>query len=211
MIELDGECPFLWRLSAESSEGFCAVSMVVPYQEEDLRKDLTIETSVVSLSSDSTRSAQEEVLEWNQDDINLFLKMVNYQRQLNSLPFSDTVRIDLTDPAIIEIIHVVAAAGFGTAYTSHGVLLDHPRPIPPHHSQVGALAAIHTVSGFKSCVVVAMEEEDVVCVLLEDVSLGCTGELARLHRHDLLLVNRADLLHPAFGDATIGSVSHILH
>lgn len=211
MIEIDGECPFLWRLSAESSEGFCAVSMVVPYQDDDLRKDLTIETSVVSLSSDSTRSAQEEVLEWNQDDINLFLKMVNYQRQQNLLPVSDTVRIDLADPSIIEIIHVVAAAGFGTAYTSHGVLLDFPPRVPSHLCQVGAMAALNTVGGYKSCVVVAMEEEDVVCVLLEDVQLGVAYDLARLHRHDLLLVNRDDLLHPEFGDAAIGSAPHTIH
>ena len=211
MIELDGECPFLWRLSAESSEGFCAVSMVVPYQDDDLRKDLTIETSVVSLSSDSSRSAHEEVLEWNQDDINLFLKMVNYQRQLHRQPVSDTVRIDLTDPSIIEIIHVVAAAGFGTAYTSHGVLLDFPRQIPAHPCQIGAMASLNTVGGYKSCAVVAMEDEDVVCVLLEDVQLGVAYDLARLHRHDLLLVNREDLLHPEFGDAAIGTAPRILH
>ncbi|MEX2130795.1 MAG: hypothetical protein WD772_04865 [Pseudohongiellaceae bacterium] len=211
MIELDGECPFLWRLSAESSEGFCAVSMVVPYQDDDLRKDLTIETTVVSLSSDSSRSAQEEMLEWNQDDINLFLKMVNYQRQLNALPVSDTVRIDLSDPSIIEIIHVVAAAGFGTAYTSHGVLLDYPRRIPSHPCPVGAMAALNTVSGYRSCVVVAMEEEEVVCVLLEDIQLGIAYDLERLHRHDLLLVNRDDLLHPEFGEAIIGSPPRVTH
>ena len=31
---------------------------------------------------------------------------------------SGTLKIDLADPEVIEIIHIVAAAGFGTAYTS---------------------------------------------------------------------------------------------
>ena len=35
---------------------------------------------------------------------------------------SGTLKIDLTDPEVIEIIHIVAAAGFGTAYTSKGLL-----------------------------------------------------------------------------------------
>ena len=211
MIELDGDFPFLWRLSAESSEGFCVVSMVVPYQDENLRKDLTIETSVLSLSSDSSRSEHEEVLEWNQDDIDLFLKMVNYQRQLNNLPISDTVRIDLADPSIIEIIHVVAAAGFGTAYTASGILLEHHDRFPPHHFQVGALAALNTVAGFKSCVVVAMEDDDVVCVMLDEVELDTDHAYEHLHRHDLLLVKRSDILHPDFASVDTGVRNRVVH
>ncbi|HBX99025.1 MAG TPA: hypothetical protein DEG93_01590, partial [Gammaproteobacteria bacterium] len=75
MIELRGDIPFLWRLSAETSEGYCSVSMVVPCPPETEIKDLTIETSVLSLSSDNSSSAKEETLEWNQDDISLFLRL----------------------------------------------------------------------------------------------------------------------------------------
>ncbi len=42
MVELTGDIPFLWRLSPESSEGLCAVSMVVPYETDDDRRDLAI-------------------------------------------------------------------------------------------------------------------------------------------------------------------------
>lgn len=211
MIELDGDFPFLWRLSPESSEGFCAVSMVVPYQDDDQRKDLTIETPVVSLSSDSTRSEQEEMLEWNQDDIDLFMRMINYQRRLRNLPISDTVRIDLTDPSIIEIIHVVAAAGFGTAYTAAGVLQEPQGRFPPHHFQVGSLAALNTVVGFKPCVVVAVEDDDVVCVLLDDVDCSLEDEFEQLRRHDLLLVKRADVLHPDFASLDTGVRDRTIH
>ena len=134
MIELSGDIPFLWRLSAESSEGYCSVSMVVPCPPDTEINDLTIETSVLSLSSDSSRSEQEETLEWNQEDISLFLKLVNQKQLSRNQPMFDTVRIDLTDPDIIDIIHVVAAAGFGVAFTSYGLLKqsegDHRLPVP---------------------------------------------------------------------------------
>ena len=101
MVELSGNIPFLWRLGAESSEGLCAVSMVVPYDSENNRKDLTIETSVLSLSSDNPRTQDEEVLEWNQDDINLFLKLVSQQQQEQKLSPTDSLRVYLTDPSTI--------------------------------------------------------------------------------------------------------------
>lgn len=200
MIELTGDIPFLWRLSPESKDGLCAVSMVVPYQVDDDKKDLTIETSVVSLSSDSTRSEQDEMLEWNQEDINLFLRLINQTHYIRNLPVSDTVRIDLTDPSIIEIIHVVAAAGFGMAFTSSGALRRSSGVYPSHACEVGSFAALNTVSGFIRCVVVDVEEDDVVCVLLDDIDIQTGNEYERLSRHDLLMVKREDILHPEFAD-----------
>lgn len=211
MIELDGDFPFLWCLSAESSEGFCAVSMVVPYQEDNDHKNLTIETSILSLSSDSSRSDREEMLEWNEEDIALFLKMVNFRRQCENLPIAETIRVDLTDPAIVDIINVVAAAGFGTAYMASGVLKKKPQNIPSFHCQIGGFAALNTVGGFKSCAVVDVDEDDVVCVLLDDVDLGYQEGFDHLSRHDLLLVNRSDLLHPGFATEQLSDGSHVIH
>ena len=66
MFELSSEVSFLWRLSAERSDGYCSVSMIVPWPPDTKVRDLTIESDVQSLSSDSTRSVSEETLEWNQ-------------------------------------------------------------------------------------------------------------------------------------------------
>lgn len=200
MIELTAEIPFLWRLGAESSEGYCSVSMVVPCPPETEIKDLTIETSVVSLSSDSTRSEKEETLEWNQEDISLFLKLVNQKQLSNKQSISDTVRIDLTDPEIIEIIHIVAAAGFGVAFTSYGLLNQSDAQYPVHACEVGVMASLNTLIGFKPCVVVDIEDDDVVCVLLDDIEVAATDEYDRLNCHDLLLVKRSDMLHPEFAE-----------
>ena len=113
MFELSSEVPFLWRLSAERSDGYCSVSMIVPCPPDTKVRDLTIETDVQSLSSDSTRSVSEETLEWNQEDIDLFLRLINRRQLEVNQPFAETVRVDLTDPEVVEIINVVAAAGFG--------------------------------------------------------------------------------------------------
>lgn len=217
MIELNAEIPFLWRLSAESAEGYCSVSMVVPCPPETDINDLTIETSVLSLSSDSSRSETEETLEWNQDDISLFLKLIN-QRQLSdsqglgdSPGLSDTVRVDLTDPDIIDIIHVVAAAGFGVAFTSCGLLNEADGSLPVHSFDVGSFASLNTISGFKSCVVVEVEDDDVVCVLLDDFETPPSDEAEQLTRHDLLLVKRIDILHPEFAESRVRPSSARLH
>jgi hypothetical protein len=211
MIELTAEIPFLWRLSAESSEGYCSVSLVVPCPPETQVSDLTIETSVVSLSSDSTRSEKEETLEWNQEDISLFLKLVNQKQLSKKQPMSDTVRIDLADPDIIDIIHIVAAAGFGVAFTSYGLLNKAEAYYPVHSCEIGALASLNTVIGFKPCIVVDIEDDDVVCVLLDDIDVHSTDEYDSLSRHDLLLVKRGDMLHPEFAENKVKPDSTVLH
>jgi hypothetical protein len=211
MIELTGEIPFLWRLSAESSDGYCSVSMVVPCPPETEITDLTIETSVVSLSSDSTRSEKEETLEWNQEDISLFLKLVNHKQLRNDLQISDTVRVDLTDPDIIDIIHIVAAAGFGVAFTSDGLLKLADGSYPVHNFEVGSVASLNTVAGFKQCVVVDIEDDDVVCVLLDDIDVQAIDDYDRLSKHDLLLAKRVDILHPEFAESQVKPSSATLH
>jgi len=211
MIEFNSEIPFLWRLSAESSEGYCSVSMVVPCPPETEVKDLTIETSVLSLSSDSTRSETEETLEWNQEDIELFIKLVNQRQIQSNQPLEETVRVDLTDPGIIDIINVVAAAGFGVAFTSYGLLKDADGSFPIHSFDVGSLASLNTVSGFKPCIVVDVEDDDVVCVLLEDIDVKALADYEHLGRHDLLLVKRLDILHPEYAERQARPDSSTLH
>ena len=211
MIELSSEVPFLWRLSPESNEGYCSVSMVVPCPPETEIKDLTIETSVVSLSSDSSRSETEETLEWNQEDIDLFLRLVNQRRLLKNLPLSETVRVDLTDPDIIDIIHIVAAAGFGVAFTSCGLIKEADGSFPIHTFEVGSFASLNTLSGFIPCVVVDVEDDDVVCVLLDDIDVRAIEEYECLSRHDLLLVKRLDVLHPEFSENLSMPSSAVLH
>lgn len=211
MFEVSSEVPFLWRLSPESSDGYCSVSMVVPCPPETQVHDLTIETNVQSLSSDSTRSETEETLEWNQEDIELFLKLVNRHQLRINQPLPETLRVDLTDPEIIDIINLVAAAGFGVAFASDGLIQRADGSFPVHQFDVGSLASINTVSGFKPCIVVDLENDDVVCVLLEDIEVQSGLEHDHLSRHDLLLVKRIDILHPEFAECHLRPEDRLLH
>ena len=58
MIEISNEIPFLWRLSPESSDGYCSVALVVPHTSESDIQDLTIETGILSLSSGNSRQSE---------------------------------------------------------------------------------------------------------------------------------------------------------
>ena len=201
MIKVSSEIPFLWRLSPESGDGYCSVALVVSSTSSDEEfKDLTIETDILSLSSGDSCSTNEEVLEWNQEDISLFMALISRNEVHDLQGQSGTLKIDLTDPEVIEIIHIVAAAGFGTAYTSKGLLEENSGFTLLGNCEIGAIASLHTVSGFVCCVVVDLEDEDVICVLLNDIFTSKPGYFEQVHRHDLLLVNRGDLLKPEFAD-----------
>ena len=211
MFELSSEVPFLWRLSAERSDGYCSVSMIVPCPPDTKVRDLTIETDVQSLSSDRTRSVSEETLEWNQEDIDLFLRLINRRQLEANQPLAETVRVDLTDPEVVEIINVVAAAGFGVAFTSYGLLQHVSGSFPVYQFDVGSLASINTVDGFKSCIIADVDDDDVVCVLLEDVEVRSGIEHHNLCRHDLLLVKQSDILHPDFAERRFRPAGRLLH
>ena len=187
------------------------MALVVPYTLDTDARDLTIETGILSLSSGESGSETEEVLEWNQEDIALFLALINQSQVHEMQGHAETLKVDLTDPEVIEIIHIVAAAGFGTAYTSKGLLRETPGLIHLNKCEIGAIATLNTISGFVSCVVVDLEDDDVVCVLLNDISERQQGLIEEVSRHDLLLVNRVDLLNPEFADDYIRPLGGVLH
>ena len=211
MIKISSEIPFLWRLSPESRDGYCSVALLVPYTSDADVRDLTIETGILSLSSGDSGSKTEEVLEWNQEDIALFLTLINKRQVYDGQGHPETLKVDLNDPEVIEIIHIVAAAGFGTAFTSKGLLREPSGLAHLNNCEIGSIATLNTVGGFVSCVVVDLEDEDVVCVLLNDISDKQQGLIEEVHRHDLLLVNRVDLLNPEFADDFKRPLGGVLH
>ena len=212
MFEITGQVPFLWRLSAVSGDGYCSISMVVPCPPEARIEDFTIETNVVSLSCDGEHPRKEETVEWNKEDIDLFLRLINQRRLEVNQPLEETVRVDLSDPEIIDIIDVVAAAGFGMTFPSSGLLKQPDDSYPVHDFDVGSAAALNTVNGFKSCIVVDIQKDDVVCVLLEELNfISSLNEPEQLARHDLLLVRPRDILHPDFAEPKTRPETSVLH
>lgn len=207
MIEFNDDIPFLWRLSSHDSEGFCVVSMVVPFSDGDESLEHTIETDVMSFASDIC-SYEEEELEWNEDDLNLFLKLISSQPGGRAVTPGETIRVDLADPTTIEIIHIVAAAGFGMALPSDDIL-DYPEvTLLSCDFEIGSTVSISTVEGYKRCVVVDLEDDDVVCVILDKVAVQATGQYEDINPYDLLLLKRSHILHPEY---TSQAPTGILH
>ena len=206
MIEFNDDIPFLWRLSSHDSEGFCVVSMVVPFNDGDSSLEHTIETDVMSFASDIC-SYEEEELEWNEDDLNLFLKLIaNHPGGRAS--GGETIRVDLADPATIEIIHIVAAAGFGMALPSDDILAYPKATLLSCDFDIGSTVSISTVEGYKRCVVVDLDEDDVVCVILDKVSAQASRPDEDINPYDLLLLKRSHVLHPEYTSLVPGGVLH---
>lgn len=199
MIEIGNDIPFLWRLKAhDDSEGFCVVSMVVPFSSGDRNLEHTIETDIVSLTADYSDTSEDEILEWNEDDINLFLKLIANSSRGESLAPGGTIRVDLNDPDTIEIVNIVAAAGFGLAQTGDDFLLNADNAQMGFNCEVGSQISLSTVTGFKRGVVVDMDEDHVVCVMLESIAQAASCQQEEILPHDVLLVKRHQVLDPLY-------------
>ncbi len=211
MTELTGDVPFLWRLCAHEDKGSRSVAMVVRGPDDSDSFDLTIETGILKLGADPEQPDNEEILEWNQSDLDLFLRLLQQRKIGNHTAQPDIVRLDLTDPEVIEIIHIVAAAGFGFPYTPMGLLKDATGEYPPHEAVVGGPASLNTVSGFKRCVVVQVAQDEIACVLLDDLPIAEEEGGQCLFRNDVLVVEPVDLLHPSFAQTGLRPESATIH
>ncbi len=216
MVEISEEIPFLWRLSTDNEQGFSIVSMVIPIQTGADNLEHTIQTDVVSFNNEFSNehdNVGDEVLEWNEEDLNLFLKLLSERNAVHSAENTHTYRVDLSDPETIEIVHIVAAAGFGMALSVDDLLVDNPSDAvrPQVEPEVGARITLHTVDGYKRGVVVSSEDEEVVCVLQDRIKLeGQDNNLSDIHPHDLVVVKPYQLL-PAVFSSNEPAPSDILH
>jgi len=224
MLEITEDIPFLWRLSTDNDEGFSMVSMVIPFNSGSENLEHTIQTDVVSFTGDHEALAEEEILEWNEEDISLFLKLLSTREVLktntpaNIVPGpsaeggSQTFRVDLSDPETIEIVHIVAAAGFGMALVVDDLLVNDPAELvnTPIEPEVGAKVTLHTVDGYKRGVVVGTEDEEIICVLLDAIRIDDNTEASDIHTHDLIVVKAHQLL-PARYSSPNPSMGDVLH
>ncbi|MDR0781842.1 MAG: hypothetical protein LBF16_14340, partial [Pseudomonadales bacterium] len=159
MLEINEDIPFLWRLSSDDEPGFSLVSMVIPFPAGALDQEHTIPTNVVSFNAELDVEAG-ETLEWNDEDLSLFLALLHARHVVHSSENTRTYKVDLSDSETIEIIHIVAAAGFGMALTVDDLLVHDPGDSlqAPPEPGIGAKVTLHTVDGYKRGVVVGHEE-----------------------------------------------------
>ena len=201
MIEIDENIPFLWRLRAEEDgdgDGFCIVSMVVPFNAGDRNLEHTIETDIVSLTADYSGEEEDEILEWNEDDISLFLKLIASSQFGQSNNTGGTIKVDLNDPDTIEIVNIVAAAGFGLAQTGDNYLIDSDNSQISFSCEIGSQISLNTVTGYKRGVVVDMDNDHVVCVMQERIEQVSSNQDDEILPHDVLLVKPHQVLDPLY-------------
>ena len=67
--------------------------------------------------------------------------------------------------------------------------------------ELGDLAAVNSLHGFATAIVVAMDSIDITCILLEDIS---DDENVLVPHHSLIVVNRTSILPLAFAESDIG-------
>ena len=236
MLDISEEIPFLWRLSSDKEEGFSLVSMVIPFHSGSENLEHTIHTDVISFMGENEQLEDEEVLEWNEDDIGLFLKLLAARQSVEPRDADaglmemtaariaatgvqegrreavQTFRVDLSDPETIEIVHIVAAAGFGMALTVEDLLITDPGDALPGHTEpeIGTRITLHTIDGYKRGVVVGADDEEVVCVLLDGIRPDVECDLSDIHAHDLVIVKAHQLLPERYSSQEPG-ISDVLH
>lgn len=215
MLEITEDIPFLWRLSTDNEEGFSMVSMVIPFNSGNENLEHTIQTDIVSFTGDNETLAEEEILEWNDEDISLFLKLLSNRELVKTTTVTEsgqTYRVDLSDPETIEIVHIVAAAGFGMALMVDDLLVNDPGELVniTIEPDIGTRVTLHTVDGYKRGVVVGNEEEEIVCVLLDPIKIDRHTDETDIHTHDLVVVKAHQLL-PARYSSPIPSSGDVLH
>jgi hypothetical protein len=212
MLEINDEIPFLWRLSSDNDEGFSLVSMVIPFHTGTENLEHTIQTDIISFIGEHEQLDEEEVLEWNEDDISLFLKLLAIRQQRPDFEPSQTFRVDLSDPETIEIVHIVAAAGFGMALSVDDLLITDPGDAQPTITEpdIGTRITLHTVDGYKRGVVVGNEDDEVVCVLLDPIKPNKLNDMTDIHPHDLVVVKGHQLLPARYSSQEPG-LSDVLH
>jgi hypothetical protein len=64
------------------------------------------------------------------------------------------------------------------------------------HCDIGSQISLSTVTGYKRGVVVDMDEEHVVCVMLESIEQAIALQDDEILPHDVLLVKRHQVLDP---------------
>ena len=184
------------------------VTMVVPFNQGEERLEHIIETDVLSFASDIENAQSEEILEWNEEDISLFLKLISNQSSTGELPAGETVRVDLNDPETIEIVQIVAAAGFGVVQSADQILAQTTgtEQLFPN-LELGTKVSL---KGYKRGIIVDAEEEDVVCVVMDEITVRVDGEFIEICPYDLLMVKRYQILHPMYSSETPSGLD-VLH
>ena len=200
-----------WRLSDETGKGSDVVSIVLANRRKEAITEIEIETDIISVPIE-VDSAQSPVdIAWDHQDLDLFLTLLR-----NSFPIDEKfeerqqIELDINDDNVLRIMHIVAAARFSTPYPAETVVNTKRSSIAKKAScQVGELISLDTIDGFKPGVVVSVNDKDLRCILLDEIT-SPVGDNIQLERHDMLILKKEWALSAAFS-TTEPSKSDLIH
>ena len=139
---------------------------------------------------------------WSDEDLDLFQALLYKMLDLN---MHDTDQLELNQPELVDVLHIVAAAHFIEPKDADEFLAE---DIPTVQIEVdfGDLICVNTKGGFKSAVVADLDSIEAVCVLLEPLEID--GEDV-LDIYDTFVVNKHNILPPEFGNVLPGEEATI--
>lgn len=178
--------PLKWRLADVAGTGMDQVSIVMPQIDQGQQQELLLPTEIPS----PLTSAMD--IGWSEEDTQLFYLLLN--KMLDASLQGESV--DFSDPEVMEVLHIVAAAHFIAPLDADEILADDLPTILEEHD-LGDLVAIHTQDGFKNAIIAELDSVEAVCVILEPVDIQ---EKEVLDVYDTLVVNKHSLLSPEFGN-----------
>ena len=186
-----------WRLADMAGTGTEQVNVVMPEMDAQSTHEILLATDIPSPHSSNMD------ISWTDEDIGLFHALVEKVLSEDDRPD----QFDLADPEIIDILHMVAAAHFIQPLDADEILADDLTTVM-NEADIGELAAIHTLDGFKSCIIAELDSIEAVCVLLEP--LVVPDKNIDLEVYDTLVVNKHSLLPAEFGNVEpdTGTVLH---
>ena len=186
-----------WRLADMAGTGTEHVNIVMPELDPQSTHEILLATDIPSPHSSKMD------LSWTEEDVELFQALV--EKVISE--HDDPQQLDLGDPEIVDILHMVAAARFIEPLDADEVLAD-DIPTIMCEPDLGELTAIHTLDGYKTCIIAELDSIEAVCVLLEP--LVVEDKQIELDVYDTLVVNKHSLLPAEFGNVEpdTGSVVH---
>jgi len=184
--------PLRWRLADIAGTGVEQVNVVMPELDAHSQHEILLSTDIPS------PHACAEDIGWTDDDISLFHVLLS---KMLDIDVDGSTTLDLSDSDVVDVLHVVAAAHFINPCDAVEFLAGDV-PTVMSELDIGDLAAIHTLAGYKSCIICALDSIEATCVLLESIEAveGCR----ELDVYDTLVVNKHSILSAEFGNVVPG-------
>ncbi len=188
--------PLKWRLADVEGTGVEFVNVVMPEQDPLSNQEILLSTDIPSPLNSSMD------IGWSDEDLDLFQALLYKMLDLN---MHDTDQLELNQPELVDVLHIVAAAHFIEPKDADEFLAE---DIPTVQIEVdfGDLICVNTKGGFKSAVVADLDSIEAVCVLLEPLEID--GEDV-LDIYDTFVVNKHNILPPEFGNVLPGEEATI--